>query len=75
MTSLHPGPAGTDTRAADRPDGATPPVVLPGSELLASLLAGTDTDEQPVTHVHHLAVRESQTRPTDPVKLPAPFRV
>jgi DEAD/DEAH box helicase domain-containing protein len=35
--------------------------VLPGADLLAALLAGTDEDEQPVTHVHHLPVRQSRT--------------
>ena len=44
MTTLHPfrpAPgAGTDS-------------VPPGAELLASVLAGTDEEERPVTHVHH----------------------
>jgi DEAD/DEAH box helicase domain-containing protein len=35
--------------------------VLPGAELLASVLARTDEEERPVTHVHHVPVRESST--------------
>ncbi|TFV90737.1 DEAD/DEAH box helicase [Blastococcus sp. CT_GayMR16] len=35
--------------------------VLPGAELLASVLAGTDEEERPVTHVHHVPVRNSST--------------
>ena len=34
--------------------------VLPGAELLASLLAGTDEEERPVTHVHHVPVRRQR---------------
>jgi DEAD/DEAH box helicase domain-containing protein len=45
------------------PDDGSRGDVLPGAELLAALLAGTDDDEQPVTHVHHLPVRDSSTRP------------
>src|SRR3954453_12826502 len=41
------------------PPGADP--VLPGADLLASVLAGTEDDERPVTHVHHVPVRESST--------------
>ena len=52
MTTLHPvrpaPPAGTDT-------------ALPGGELLAAVLAGTAEDERPITHVHHVPVRESST--------------
>ncbi|WP_232797275.1 DEAD/DEAH box helicase [Blastococcus atacamensis] len=47
-------PPGTD----DRSGGSQVP---PGGELLEALLAGTAEDEQPVTHVHHLPVRESRT--------------
>ena len=50
MTTLHPlrpAPAAAD--------------VLPGAELLAALLAGTEEEERPVTHVHHVPVRESST--------------
>jgi DEAD/DEAH box helicase domain-containing protein len=58
VTTLHPvrsaPPPGTD----DRPEGG---LVPPGGELLEALLAGTAEDEQPVTHVHHLPVRESRT--------------
>ena len=61
MTTLHPvrpapapgragGPAGSATRGA-----------LPGAELLTSVLSGTGEDEQPVTHVHRIPVRESRT--------------
>ncbi|WP_344691063.1 DEAD/DEAH box helicase [Blastococcus jejuensis] len=74
MTSLHPVrpaatagagpfPGGelTGAPAGDRAgDAAGAP---PGAELLAAVLAGTDEDEQPVTHVHHVPVRESRTRP------------
>jgi DEAD/DEAH box helicase domain-containing protein len=37
--------------------------VLPGADLLDDLLATTPEDEQPVTHVHRLPVRESRTLP------------
>ncbi|MCW2685027.1 MAG: box helicase [Blastococcus sp.] len=65
MTTLHPAPPGADT---DIGDGAAPSSsrsgdVLPGEQLLASVLAGTPADEQPVTHVHHVPVRESSTLP------------
>ncbi|MGY1600795.1 DEAD/DEAH box helicase [Geodermatophilus sp. SYSU D00815] len=53
MTTLHP------VRSAP-PPGADQ--VLPGADLLASLLAGTSEDEQPVTHVHRLPMRRSQSR-------------
>ncbi|SEP27916.1 DEAD/DEAH box helicase [Trujillonella endophytica] len=43
--------------------GAAPAGVLPGADLLEDLLSGTPTDEQPVTHVHRLPVRESRTLP------------
>jgi DEAD/DEAH box helicase domain-containing protein len=36
---------------------------LPGTELLASLLTGTDPEDDPVTHVHRLPVRPSRTAP------------
>src|SRR5919199_3129053 len=53
VTTLHPvrpaPPPGTDQ-------------VLPGADLLASLLAGTSEDEQPVTYVHRLPMRRSQAR-------------
>ena len=47
--------------------------VPPGAELLASLLAATDEDEQPVTHIHHVPVRESSTLPW-PEWVSAPLR-
>jgi DEAD/DEAH box helicase domain-containing protein len=37
--------------------------VLPGAELLASILARTDEAERPVTHVHAVPVRRSRTLP------------
>ncbi|MCU1616992.1 MAG: box helicase domain protein, partial [Frankiales bacterium] len=59
MTALHPvrpaPPPGTD-------DGLGGDV-LPGADLLAAVLAGTADDEQPVTHVHRVPVRESSTSP------------
>jgi DEAD/DEAH box helicase domain-containing protein len=59
VTALHPvlpaPPPGTD----GFPGGG----VLPGSDLLTAVLAGTADDEQPVTHVHRLPVRHSNTRP------------
>jgi DEAD/DEAH box helicase domain-containing protein len=74
VTALHPvrpaPPPGTDV---DAEGGTSPSGVLPGAELLASLLAGTEADEQPVTHVHHLAVRESATLPW-PEWVSAPLR-
>src|SRR4051812_26345958 len=54
VTTLHP------VRSAP-PPGADP--VLPGADLLASVLAGTSEDEQPVTYVHRLPMRRSDTRP------------
>jgi DEAD/DEAH box helicase domain-containing protein len=52
VTTLHPfrpvPGSGTDS-------------VPPGAELLASVLAGTDEEERPVTHVHHVPVRNSAT--------------
>ena len=39
------------------------PSVPPGADLLASVLAGTDEEERPVTHVHHVPVRVSSTLP------------
>ena len=54
VTTLHP------VRPA-RADHSSPDGVLPGADLLADLLAGTAPDEQPVTHVHHVPVRESRT--------------
>src|SRR3954471_9023779 len=45
VTTLHP------VRPAV-PSGAA--TVLPGADLLASVLAGTEEDERPVTHVHHV---------------------
>src|SRR3954469_20718413 len=53
VTTLHP------VRPAP-PPGADQ--VLPGADLLASLLAGTSKDEQPVTYVHRLPMRRSQSR-------------
>ncbi|MCZ2858314.1 DEAD/DEAH box helicase [Blastococcus sp. VKM Ac-2987] len=65
MTTLHPvrsAPPGTDDDLAreGRAGGAGGPVP-PGGELLADLLAATAEEEQPVTHVHHVPVRESRT--------------
>ncbi len=57
MTTLHPHPP----VAADEVPG--PPRVLPGTDLLAALLSGTPDDEQPVTHVHAVPVREPRTSP------------
>ena len=37
--------------------------MLPGTELLEDLLAGTPEEEHPVTHVHHLPVRSARTLP------------
>jgi DEAD/DEAH box helicase domain-containing protein len=37
--------------------------VLPGADLLEALLAGTADDEQPVTHVHRMPLRDSSTMP------------
>jgi DEAD/DEAH box helicase domain-containing protein len=66
VTTLHPvRPAPADHSS---PDG-----VLPGADLLADLLAGTALDEQPVTHVHHVPVRESRTDPW-PGWVPADLR-
>ena len=47
VTSLHP----VRPRAADSLPGGGTDGTLPGADLLASVLAGTAEDEQPVTHV------------------------
>ncbi len=73
MTTLHPaGPAALGGPDRDRRDGvpAGPP---PGAELLASLLAATPEEEQPVTHVHSVPVRERRTLPW-PDWVSAPLR-
>jgi DEAD/DEAH box helicase domain-containing protein len=61
VTTLHPlRPA--NAAGSDRtPIGGAPGSALPGAELLTSVLAGTGEDEQPVTHVHRMPVRESST--------------
>jgi DEAD/DEAH box helicase domain-containing protein len=61
VTTLHPGPAAL-------PHGrelvaAVPRGPLPGAELLTAVLSRTGEDEQPVTHVHRIPVRESRTLP------------
>ncbi|MGZ4538191.1 MAG: DEAD/DEAH box helicase [Blastococcus sp.] len=57
MPTLHPV-------RPDAPPGVVPVAeVPPGAELLESLLAGTDEEEQPVTHIHHVPVRASSTLP------------
>jgi DEAD/DEAH box helicase domain-containing protein len=66
VTQLHPvrsaPPPGADDDLAreERAGGATG-TIPPGGELLAAVLAATPAEEQPVTHVHHLPVRESRT--------------
>src|SRR3954467_3878990 len=59
VTTLHPVRPAPPPGADPRREGG----VLPGAELLASMLAGTSEDERPVTHVHHVPVRESRTQP------------
>jgi DEAD/DEAH box helicase domain-containing protein len=67
VTAIHPvrpaPPPGTDPAAEGglSPDGRSTDTVPPGADLLASVLAGTDEEERPVTHVHHVPVRESST--------------
>jgi DEAD/DEAH box helicase domain-containing protein len=69
VTTLHPvrsaPPPGADpaSRGAAPVAGDPSAGVLPGAELLASLLAATDEEERPVTHVHSVPVRESRTLP------------
>jgi DEAD/DEAH box helicase domain-containing protein len=64
VTAIHPvRPAPPPGTGADAGGEVSPAGVLPGAQLLASVLAGTEADEQPVTHVHHVAVRESATLP------------
>ena len=53
VTTLHP------VRSAPPPGQDQ---VLPGADLLATLLAGTSEDEQPVTYVHRLPMRRSDSR-------------
>ena len=45
------------------PDVVVEGGVLPGAQLLASILSGTDESERPVTHVHAVPVRPSRTQP------------
>ncbi|WP_232806876.1 DEAD/DEAH box helicase [Geodermatophilus chilensis] len=66
MTALHPvrsaPPPGTDPL----PQGGSPASVgapLPGADLLDAVLSGTPEEEQPVTHVHRMPVRDSRTLP------------
>ena len=66
MTALHPvrsaPPPGTDPL----PQGGSPSPAgapLPGAELLDAVLSGTPEEEQPVTHVHRMPVRDSRTLP------------
>ena len=86
VTSLHPvrpaSPPGRDVPArAEASAGANTPArgdaparaIPPGAELLASVLAGTQDDEQPVTHIHHVPVRESSSLPW-PDWVSAPLR-
>ena len=76
MTTLHPvrsappgtGPASRSDATASREvrrSGANWAAdgLRAGTELLASVLEGTAEDEQPVTHVHHLPIRQSDERP------------
>ncbi|MCU1620437.1 MAG: box helicase, partial [Modestobacter sp.] len=46
---------------------------LPGTELLASLLSGTEPEDDPVTHVHRLPARPSRSAPW-PAWVPEPLR-
>ncbi|HSU00242.1 MAG TPA: DEAD/DEAH box helicase [Geodermatophilus sp.] len=66
MTALHPvrsaPPPGTDPL----PQGGSPSPAgapLPGADLLHAVLSGTPEEEQPVTHVHRMPVRDSRTLP------------
>ncbi|SDM49980.1 DEAD/DEAH box helicase domain-containing protein [Geodermatophilus siccatus] len=66
MTALHPvrsaPPPGTDPL----PQGGSPSPAgapLPGADLLDAVLSGTPEEEQPVTHVHRMPVRDSRTLP------------
>ncbi|ADB73381.1 DEAD/DEAH box helicase [Geodermatophilus obscurus] len=66
MTTLHPvrpaPPPGTDPlpQGGSPSPAGTPP---PGADLLAAVLSGTPEEEQPVTHVHRMPVRDSRTLP------------
>ncbi len=55
----------TSLRSVGQPaEGPEPAVAaLPGAELLAALLVGTEPEDDPVTHVHRLPVRPSRTAP------------
>jgi DEAD/DEAH box helicase domain-containing protein len=66
VTALHPvrsaPPPGTDPL----PQGGSPSPAgapLPGADLLHAVLSGTPEEEQPVTHVHRMPVRDSLTLP------------
>jgi len=61
VTTLHPLRPANAADSDRTPIGGAPGSALPGAELLTSVLAGTGEDEQPVTHVHRMPVRESST--------------
>jgi DEAD/DEAH box helicase domain-containing protein len=63
VTTLHPVRSAPPPGTGPHVEGGPSSGVLPGADLLASVLAGTDEEEQPVTHVHHVPVRESSTLP------------
>ncbi|MGX5657677.1 DEAD/DEAH box helicase, partial [Geodermatophilus nigrescens] len=56
-------PAATEVHGAAAGHGSAQRAgtVPPGAELLEDLLAGTPEEERPVTHVHHLPVRDPRT--------------
>ncbi|MGR6967296.1 DEAD/DEAH box helicase [Geodermatophilus sp. URMC 61] len=66
MTAVRPvrsaPPPGTDSL----PQGGSPSLAgtpPPGADLLDAVLSGTPEEEQPVTHVHRMPVRDSRTLP------------
>jgi DEAD/DEAH box helicase domain-containing protein len=66
VTTLHPVRSAPPAGTGPLPQGGSPATAgapLPGSDLLAAVLSGTPEEEQPVTHVHRMPVRDSRTLP------------
>jgi DEAD/DEAH box helicase domain-containing protein len=66
VTALHPVRSAPPPGPDPLPQGGSPSPAgapLPGADLLHAVLSGTPEEEQPVTHVHRMPVRDSRTLP------------